>query len=169
VLAAQDTTLRDWTHHPATSGLGPLSRARQRGLSVQSTAALPPERVPLGLLAQEVWARDAATDGQLPGQHTRGIAAQERQKWRTSLAAVGAARAACPQPHCVSVGDREAQVADLLAEVRATQDRSIADPARRRRRAALAAAPGVTALWQGFQHLAARTTMEHLVRPAPPG
>jgi Transposase DNA-binding len=27
VLAAQDTTLLDWTHHPATTGLGPLGSA----------------------------------------------------------------------------------------------------------------------------------------------
>src|SRR4051794_28954524 len=97
VLAAQDTTLLDWTHHPATTGLGPLGNARQQGLLAHSTLALTPERVPLGLLAQQVWARDAATFGQLPDQHTRGIAAKESQKWLTSLAAVAAARAACPQ------------------------------------------------------------------------
>ncbi len=150
VLAAQDTTLLDWTAHPATTGLGPLSSARQQGLLAHSTLALTPERVPLGLLAQETWARDAATFGQLPDQHARGIAEKESQKWLTSLAAVAAARAACPQTHFVSVGDREADVYDLFAAarpagvdllVRATQDRGIADATHRRLRAAVAAAP----------------------------
>ena len=150
VLAAQDTTLLDWTHHPATTGLGPLGSARQQGLLAHSTLALTPERVPLGLLAQQVWARDAATYGQLPDQHARGIEAKESQKWLTSLAAVAAARAACPQTHFVSVGDREADVYDLFAAprpagvdllVRATQDRGVADPDHRRLRAAVAAAP----------------------------
>jgi hypothetical protein len=137
VLAAQDATLLDWAHHPATTGLGPLGSARQRGLLGHRTLALTPERVPLGLVAQQVWARDAATFGQLPDQHTRGIAAKERQERRTSLAAVVAARAARPQPHFVSVGDREADVDDLFAAerpagvdllARATQDRGSADP-----------------------------------------
>ena len=35
-----------------------------RGLMVHSTLAFTPERVPLGLLAQEVWARDPEKVGQ---------------------------------------------------------------------------------------------------------
>ena len=31
-LAVQDTTLLDWTHHPATTGLGPLASAKHQGL-----------------------------------------------------------------------------------------------------------------------------------------
>ena len=150
VLAAQDTTLLDWTHHPATTGLGPLGSAQRQGLLVHSTLALTPERVPLGVLAQEVWAREADTFGQLPDQHTRGIAEKESRKWRTSLAAVVAAHTACPQTHFVSVGDREADVYDLFIAarpvgvdllVRATQDRAITDPDHRRLRAAVATAP----------------------------
>ncbi len=31
VLAVHDTTLLDWTHHPATPGRGPLATARRQG------------------------------------------------------------------------------------------------------------------------------------------
>lgn len=150
VLAAQDTTLLDWTAHAATTGLGPLGSAQRQGLLVHSTLALTPDRVPLGLLAQEVWARDAATYGQLPDQHARVLADKESQKWLTSLTAVCAARTACPQTRFVSVGDREADVYDLFAAprpvgvdllVRATQDRCLADADHRRLHAAVAAAP----------------------------
>ena len=58
VLAVQDTTEVDWTSHRTTKGLGPLGHTACQGLHVHSTLALTPERVPLGLLAQQVWARD---------------------------------------------------------------------------------------------------------------
>jgi hypothetical protein len=136
VLAAQDTTLLDYTAHPATAGLGRLSSTQTQGLVVHSTLAFTPERVPLGLLAQEVWAR---ADGKEPppDRRTRPIAEKESQKWLTSLEAVAAARRACPQTPFVSVGDREADVYDLFLAlrpagvdllVRASWDRRVDQP-----------------------------------------
>lgn len=154
VLAVNDTTLLDWTHHPATTGLGPLATARQQGLLVHSTLAFTPERVPLGLLGQQVWARDPATYGQLPDQHDRPISAKESEKWLHSLATVNAARAACPTTHFVHVGDAEADVYDLFAAervpgvdllVRAGQDRRVEHEARYLW-AAMAQAPVATRL-----------------------
>jgi hypothetical protein len=136
VLAVQDTTFLDWTAHPQTKGLGPLGSAKQQGLVVHSTLAFSQERVPLGLLAQQVWARDAAEYAALPDRRTRAINDKESHKWLTSLEAVVAAHAACPQTHLISVGDREADVYDLFIAprpagvdllVRATQDRCVAE------------------------------------------
>ena len=45
---------------------------------------------------------------------TRPVAKQESQTWLTSLEAVSAARAVCPEIHFVSVGDREAAGYDLF-------------------------------------------------------
>ncbi len=152
VLAVQDTTYLDWTAHPATTGLGPLASAKQQGLLAHSTLALTPERVPLGVLAQQVWARDAATFAQQPDHHQRPIAAKESQKWLTSLAAAIAARTASPTTHVVSVGDAEADVYDLFTAprpagvdllVRAGQNRRVAHP-ERYLWAAVQAAPVVT-------------------------
>jgi hypothetical protein len=68
VLAVQDTTELNWTAHPATSGLGPLGGLSQQGLLVHTTLAFTPERVPLGIVAQAVWARDPWTAGlRIPG------------------------------------------------------------------------------------------------------
>ena len=80
VLAVQDTTLVDYTHHPATTGLGPLDHGHQ-GLLVHSTLAVAPDRLPLGLLAQQVWARDPAQPGRRATRKTRPIAEKESQKW----------------------------------------------------------------------------------------
>jgi hypothetical protein len=111
--------------------LGPLAASSHQGLLAHTTLALTPERLPLGLLQQQVWAREQ----QVRRNHDhkqRPIAEKESQKWLRSLEAVSAARAACPNTQFVSVGDREADVYDLfLMErplgvdllVRAAQDR----------------------------------------------
>jgi hypothetical protein len=137
VLAVQDTTLLDWTAHPATTGLGMLASVRQQGLVVHSTLAVTPERVPLGLLAQQVWTRDPAEVGKKHQRRQRPTAQKESQKWLTSLAAVAALHAACPTTQLVSVGDSEAAVYDLFAAprpegvdllVRAGQPRRVSEP-----------------------------------------
>ena len=137
VLAVQDTTELDWTAHPATTGLGPLGHPAHRGLHVHTTLAFTPERVPLGLLAQQVWARDPNAVGKRATRKQRPIAEKESQKWLTSVEAVLAARGACPQTRWVSVGDREADVYDLFAMerpagvdllIRAAWDRCVTQP-----------------------------------------
>ena len=77
VLAVQDTTEVDWTAHPATTGLGPIGSPTHQGLMVHSTLAFTPERVPLGLLAQEVWARDPEKVGQRATRKQRRIEEKE--------------------------------------------------------------------------------------------
>jgi hypothetical protein len=152
VLAIQDTTTLNYSHHPATIGLGALNTAQQRGLLVHTTLTVTPERVALGLLAQEVWARDPAAVGTRATRKARPISEKESQKWLTSLEAVIEAKAACPDTQLVSVGDREADVYDLfLVErpagvdllVRAAWDRGVTGP-QPHLWAALADAPGIT-------------------------
>jgi hypothetical protein len=137
VLAVQDTTVLDYTHHPATTGLGAVNDANHQGMFVHSTLAITPERVPLGLLAQDVWTRDPTQVGKRATRKQRPIAEKESQKWLTSVGAVRAARARCPHTRFVSVGDREADVYDLFLEdrpagvdllVRAAWDRGVDEP-----------------------------------------
>jgi hypothetical protein len=136
-LAVQDTTELDWTAHPATTGLGPLGHPAHRGLHVHTTLAFTPERVPLGLVAQQVWARDPDDVGKRATRKQRPIAEKESQQWLTSVEAVLAARVECPQTRLVSVGDREADVYDLFALerpagvdllIRAAWDRCVTQP-----------------------------------------
>jgi len=118
VLAVQDSTEVYWTH--GAEGLGNLRGGRagsnHAGCLVHTTLALSPERVPLGLLQQQLWRRLGPPRN---GDHaTRPIDDKESQKWLTSLQAVAAARDACPNTHFVSVGDREADVYDLFVATR---------------------------------------------------
>ncbi len=139
VLAAQDTTEVNWTTHKATQGLGPLGNTACQGLMVHSTLAFTPERVPLGLLAQQVWARDPNDVGKSRRRKQLPISQKESQKWLQSLEAVFHAGAECPTTLFVSVGDREADVYDVLAAerpegvellIRASWDRCVEAPER---------------------------------------
>lgn len=136
VLAVQDTTYLDWTDHPNTTGLGPLAAPTHQGLLAHTTLALTPERVPLGLLQQQVWARDPQVRRNQDHKQ-RATCEKESQKWLTSLDSVIAAPAECPDTQFVSVGDREADVYDLFLVarpigvdllVRAAQDRKADHP-----------------------------------------
>jgi hypothetical protein len=139
VLAGQDTTEVAWTSHLATQGVGPRGHTACQGLLVPSTLAFTPERVPLGRLAQQVWARDPDDVGKRTRRKQLPISPQESQTWLTSLEAVGSAPEGCPQTRCVSVGDRDAAVYDRLAAerpegvelvMRAAWDRAVGAPER---------------------------------------
>ena len=139
VVAVHETTEVDWTAPPATTGLGPLGHTAGQGLLVHRTRAFTPERVPLGLVAHQVWARDPTDIGKRARRQPRPSSQKESQQGLTSLDAVSSARAACPQTRLVSVGDRDAEVYDLLAAerpagvellLRASWDRCVSAPAR---------------------------------------
>jgi len=135
VLAIQDTSELDFTAHAATSGLGQVGNAYGRGLLAHSTLACTPEGVPLGLLAQAVWARPPSSGQSKAARKKRPVAEKESAKWLAGLEAVVAGRAqAGPAtlPPLVVVSDAESDVyayfaaprptgVDLL--VRAAQDR----------------------------------------------
>src|SRR6266571_3746708 len=118
VLAVQDTTEANWTNLRATTGLGPLGCTACQGLLVHTTLAITPDRVPLGLLAQQVWARDPDDIGNRARRKRLPISQKASQKWLHSLDAVSTARDCCPTTRLVSVGDREADVYDVLAAPR---------------------------------------------------
>src|SRR3989454_5196656 len=139
VLAVQDTTEADWTSLRATEGLGPLGHTACQGLLVHTTLAITPDRVPLGLLAQQVWARDPNDVGKRARRKQLPISQKESQKWLWSLEAVFTAQEGCPSTRFVSVGDREADVYDVLAAarpegvdllIRAAWDRCVRGPER---------------------------------------
>ena len=59
VLAVQDTTFLNYTHHPQTEGLGEIGtkQQNQRGFGMHSTLAVTPQGLPLGFLAQQFFER----------------------------------------------------------------------------------------------------------------
>jgi hypothetical protein len=118
VLAVQDTTYVDFSTHNAVQGLGRLSKHWQRGLVVHSTLAISSERVPLGLLAQQVWTRPIEAEPTRHRRKERPTADKESQKWLDSVQVLNELKAALPDTQLISVADREADLYDLFALAR---------------------------------------------------
>ena len=118
VLAIQDTSDLNYTHHPATKNLGPLQSKDDLtvGLKLHDTMAFTTGGTPLGLLDVQCWARDGSTEGQKNTRKRLPIEQKESFKWIQSYRRVAAAQRLCPDTQLVSVGDREADIYELFAE-----------------------------------------------------
>lgn len=146
VLSVQDTCYLNYTSHPSTHGLGCIGAEsdEQMGLIMHSTMAVTPEGLPLGVLTQHIWAREAA-DPALDAAARRlqrrrtPIVAKESGKWLTAL---GEAEALRPNGvTLIHVGDSEADVYELFQAVqdtgakmvvRASQNRAVVETGRMR-------------------------------------
>ena len=134
ILAREDTTFLNFTHHPATSGLGPIGGG-QRGLVMHSTLAFTPQALPLGLLDQQIWARPEPEHAAKRTKQ-RPIADKESHKW---LSALRESVSMTPsEVRLVTIADREADIFEFLAEadeleaeyvIRAAQDRRLSGEA----------------------------------------
>ena len=145
VLAIQDTTVFNFSKHPATLGLGPIGYGNLAGFMLHSTFAVSADGVPLGLLDQDCWAREFGKR-KAPCE-TRPIGEKESNRWLEHQRRIHAAVPA--GTHVLTVADREADIIDLFALprpdncdllIRANYDRCV-DAQERHLRAAVAAAP----------------------------
>jgi hypothetical protein len=114
VLLVQDTTSFNFSHHPATTGLGPLENAYCRGFLAHTTLAISTAGVPLGVMEQQVWVRADAAVGQRHQRHQRAFADKESYKWVKGLPPSSAT--ATGQPYVI-VCDAEAHIYDFLDEM----------------------------------------------------
>ena len=115
ILAIQDTTDLDFTSHPNTAGLGHLDAKYLHGLKVHSTLAVSTAGVPLGILAQEIWARDPKTIGKKHHRKQKETHQKESQRWLDAeLKTVENLR---PGQTIITVADREADIFDLFRQV----------------------------------------------------
>jgi hypothetical protein len=114
VLMVQDTCLLDYTSHPSTEGIGPLASKHKQGFLTHNTLAFLPNRLPLGVIHQENWAREIQDYAKLEDAKKREIKNKESQKWINSLQEVNNISSLCPETTLVSVGDRESDIYDFL-------------------------------------------------------
>ena len=161
VLTVQDTSFLNYTHHPATSGVGPIGGG-QRGLVMHSTLAFTPHGLPLGVLDQQIWARPDTAPSTCRTKQ-RPIAEKESQKW---LSALRESVTMTPtEVRLVTIADREADIFEFLAEaddldaeyvIRAAQDRRLAGE--------------VSLLWahMAMQEVAGQVRVEVAARPGKP-
>jgi hypothetical protein len=134
VLAVQDTTELNFSHHPSKTGMGYLDHPYSRGLKVHSTFCVSASGVPLGLIHQQVWARDITSLGKKHLRHKKETKEKESQRWiDAQVATIGALP---PETTVVTIADREADFYDFLAThrrdgahqiIRAAHNRRVVD------------------------------------------
>lgn len=119
VLAVQDTTELNYTSHPATKGMGYLQGATIRGMLVHSTLLVTPQRVPLGLIDQQVWVRpDEEFKVEREKRRELPTEKKESQKWLVSLEATARFQRCVGKTWVINVGDSEADIFDLFQKAR---------------------------------------------------
>lgn len=116
VLAIQDTTELDYTHHRSKQGIGPISNTKANGLKLHSVLCVSDAGVPLGLLHQQVWAREKKTNTTKKPETTKATETKESKRWTESLEITQ--NAIPSQVRVVTVCDREADIYQLLAQPR---------------------------------------------------
>lgn len=121
VLAVQDTTQLDFTHHPATTGLGMLNDTHHHGLFYHPTLLVTPEKVPLGVADHLVWERPVAEFGKKYQRKQRPISDKESRKWLHSLEKTAQLQTEMPEVHLVNVADREADIYDYFVTAQRLQ------------------------------------------------
>lgn len=122
VLAPQDTTSLNYSTHPISEGLGPIStkRSETMGLLLHDTMAFSEQGTPLGILDAQAWARDPNDRGKRQRRKSLPIEQKESRKWLRSFRKVAEIQKLCPHTRLISIGDRESDIYELFLE--ATQD-----------------------------------------------
>ena len=137
VLAVQDTTFFNYTHHPQTQELGLIGNKKQnqRGFGMHSTLVVTPTGTPLGMLTQAFFSRPLDEPSHQPNELRRlPIEQKESYKWLQAFEQTLELTPA--KVEVVTVCDREADIYEMftLAQqqqakllVRASADRSLVD------------------------------------------
>lgn len=138
ILAIQDSSYLDYSHHPRKSGMGPIGTSQQtlNGLVMHSVLSVTPQGLPLGLLDQSIWAREETVKQTTSSERCKvPIAEKESNKWLAALSETVKWQAKGTQ--LVTVGDREADIFELFDHarsletdllIRAGQNRSVSAP-----------------------------------------
>ena len=118
VLAPQDTTILDYSTHPMTTGLGPTNGIKNNsiGLILHDTMAFSEEGVPLGVIDAQCWARDPEDKGKSRRRKELPVEQKESAKWLRSFRRLAQIQKLCSKTTLVSIGDRESDIYELLAE-----------------------------------------------------
>lgn len=121
VLVVQDTTEIDLTRDAETVG-GPLSDSHRRGMLTHVVWAVTPDRVPLGVLDADIWARDEAGFGKRRERRALPIEQKESSRWLEGYRTACQTARKCTQTQVISVADSEADIYECHAEGFVTGD-----------------------------------------------
>lgn len=151
VLAVQDTSFLNYTHHPKTKGAGAIGTKKQKqsGFVMHSTLALTAEGLPLGLLNQAIWPRPVDQPSKTSAECSRQpIEEKESYKWIQAFQKT--IDLPLDETETLTICDREADIYEMFALakeekakllVRASFDRALIDESERKLRAKVQKSP----------------------------
>lgn len=117
VLVAQDTTELDYTRKERTvQGAGPLNDESRRGFLDHVHVAFTPQRLCLGVVGMDLWARDDETFRQGKQRKYEPIEEKESFRWLEGYRLSCALAEELPQTQIVSIADREADIYECFLE-----------------------------------------------------
>lgn len=113
IALIQDTTELDYSGHRAMDARGPLNCERRRGFFLHSQYAVSETRVPLGLWATQLWARE-----KLNGAYKASLPIEEKEsyRWVEGMRHAHELAQALPQTKVFSVADREGDIYEVIQE-----------------------------------------------------
>lgn len=115
VLVIQDTTELDFTHHPPRDTQC-LNTPKRFGLYDHTHLAVTPERLCLGLVGDEQFARTPESLGKTAERELLPIDEKESLRWLTGYRLACEVAAKCTETQIISVADREADIHDVFVE-----------------------------------------------------
>jgi hypothetical protein len=116
ILIPQDSTEHDFTHHPATTGLGHLNWDERRGFFAHLQLAFTPAGVPLGCLHAEFWIHPPEHKGKRHRCKQRLLTDKESFRWLQGLRRAAAWAEQLPSTQVVSLADRESDIYECLLQ-----------------------------------------------------
>ncbi len=121
VLAMQDTVFFSYGRHPKTRGLGPIGKsnaAHDRGLIMHNALAFTVSGVPLGILSQNIWARQEVPEEgyQEKIERLQCTAIEEKESSKWLLALTETVERAPAGVQVVTVADRESDFFEFLTQ-----------------------------------------------------
>lgn len=122
VVCVADSTEFDHTKQQQTmQGLGPLNYPMRRGQLGHFLLAVTPARVPLGVVGADLWRRDDEHFGERNARQKKSLEEKETGRWVSMVGQCKKLVSKLPRTRLVYVGDREADIHELLLEVTSGQ------------------------------------------------
>lgn len=124
VLVVQDTVFFSYGQHPKTRGLGPIGKSNathDRGLVAHNALAFTTSGVPLGILSQQIWARDEVAEDEgrqekIERLQVTPIEEKESFKWLKAQRETHERIRA--RGKLITVADRESDLWEFLTEAK---------------------------------------------------
>ena len=125
VLALQDSTKLNFSHHPEIQGLGPIANNSDKtvGFWLHPTLAVTPKGTALGLANVKYWVRDPKEfRDKCRKRNAQDFKEKESYRWFEGYQQTQDMAEQCPRSLVVCVCDREGDIYDVLAQAVRPED-----------------------------------------------